>query len=269
MRRAVAGVMDVQAGPTLDGGPVLRLAAAGEGVFLDAARWNIARRPGGRAWFNCVSERVGEDDRVGQLYTRLVRERRCLLLFEGFYEWQGPAEGRGKGPKQPWAVAVAEGERARYEVSPGSGLFAFAGVRAFVDDGRGGQAEGVALFTTEANALLRWVHRPRPRMPVVLDRQGQAAWLDPENQDVDGLRRLLVPVPDGVLAAMPVGRGVNVPGKDGPDLLEPAGETVREPPADADGPETLGGREADEAGQVDRAVGGLFDGLGGGKYRSH
>jgi putative SOS response-associated peptidase YedK len=47
------------------------------------------------------------------------------------------------------------------------------------------------------------------------------AWLDPANDDVDDLARLLVPAPDDLLEAVPVSRAVGNVRNDGPELLEP------------------------------------------------
>jgi len=52
----------------------------------------------------------------------------------------------------------------RFSVGAGE-IFVFAGVRS---------REGCAMFTTEANAVVR----PKDRMPVIFDGDEEAAWLD-------------------------------------------------------------------------------------------
>ena len=74
------------------------------------------------------------------------------------------------------------------------------------------------MITTEANALLRPIHG---RMPAILAAEAWDRWLDPANQDVDGLRGLLVPWAGDDLVAYPVGRRVNDARNNGPDLLRP------------------------------------------------
>ena len=59
-------------------------------------------------------------------------------------------------------------------------------------------------------------------MPVILPPANHALWLDPELKDPEFLQALLTSVPDNALAAWEVGRAVNSPKNDGPELLEPA-----------------------------------------------
>jgi putative SOS response-associated peptidase YedK len=135
------------------------------------------------------------------------RRRRCLVLADGFYEWQKTTAG-----KQPWLIAQASGEP-----------FAMAGLwevwRGTKDGGAEGEAEPLetcTIITTGANAMMRRLH---DRMPVILDADGAAAWLDPATGR-DALQAMLVPAPDGVLQAVPVSRRVNSPANDDPALIE-------------------------------------------------
>ena len=81
------------------------------------------------------------------------------------------------------------------------------------------------IITTDPNELLAPIH---DRMPVVLPESEWDTWLDVENHDVAGLRKLLVPFPAGELEAWPVSTRVNKADNNGPELLD------REPvPADA------------------------------------
>jgi len=89
------------------------------------------------------------------------RQRRCLVLTDGFYEWQG--EGRRK---QPYRIAFADGRP-----------FAFAGLWERWNDPAGHALETFALVTTVASATLSAVHE---RMPVMLTAPAEhARWLDP------------------------------------------------------------------------------------------
>ena len=56
-------------------------------------------------------------------------------------------------------------------------------------------------------------------MPVILDPDGWAAWL--ESGDLDTLRALLVPAPDDLLEAIPVSSRVNSAVHDDPACVEP------------------------------------------------
>jgi putative SOS response-associated peptidase YedK len=75
------------------------------------------------------------------------------------------------------------------------------------------------IVTGPPNDLVRRVH---DRMPVVLPPSTWDAWLDPGNDDVDALRRLLVPAPADLFTAVAVSDAVSNVRNDGPHLLEPA-----------------------------------------------
>jgi putative SOS response-associated peptidase YedK len=58
-------------------------------------------------------------------------------------------------------------------------------------------------------------------MPVMLPESEWATWLDPENEDVGTLARLLVPAPDEELELWPVSTAVNSADNTGPELVKP------------------------------------------------
>jgi putative SOS response-associated peptidase YedK len=129
---------------------------------------------------------------------RLAFERfRCLIIADGFYEWD-PA-------KQAFHIT-------RSDRKP----FAFAGLWSIW---RGGDDDEVvrscAIITTAANAAVAALH---DRMPVILSRDAEAAWLDasiPSRRLVD----LLAPLPVEQTAIRPVGPAVNDARYDGPECL--------------------------------------------------
>ncbi len=83
-------------------------------------------------------------------FKRAFAERHCLVLADGFFEWQATPSG-----KQPWRATLKGGEP-----------FAFAGIW---------EDNGFAILTTQANALMGTLH---DRMPVILRPDQEAAWLD-------------------------------------------------------------------------------------------
>ena len=58
------------------------------------------------------------------------------------------------------------------------------------------------------------------RMPVILTKEHQGAWLNKESP-VESLRRLLVPYPAEAIQATPVSTAVNSAKYDGPELVKP------------------------------------------------
>jgi putative SOS response-associated peptidase YedK len=139
------------------------------------------------------------------------RSRRCLIVADGFYEWQ-----RRPGlPKQPYWVTKAGGEP-----------FAFAGLWATWHDPEDLVLRTCAIVTTQANGAIAGIH---DRMPVILpDRAAEAAWIDHAAAQPE-LFELLLPLGDDVTALRAVGPAVNDARYDGPDCLEPAIEGTVDP----------------------------------------
>jgi len=105
------------------------------------------------------------------------RDRRCLVLADGFYEWQ--VLGRSR---QPWRFTRSGGE-----------VFLMAGLwEWWLAPGRATPLETFTVITTAPNAVVAPIH---DRMPACLDPESAALWLDPRTP-VDMLQSLLRPGPD-------------------------------------------------------------------------
>jgi putative SOS response-associated peptidase YedK len=131
-----------------------------------------------------------------------LRERRCLIVTDGFYEWE--TQGRRK---QPWFIRMQDG-------SP----FAFAGLWDRWTDREGRGSESCTIITTTPNTLIQRFHH---RMPVILSPADYDLWLDVGIHDVDRLLRLLAPHPPEDMTAYPVGPLVNNPANDSPACQSP------------------------------------------------
>jgi putative SOS response-associated peptidase YedK len=112
--------------------------------------------------------------------------------------------------KQPYFIQRADGEP-----------LAFAGLW---EVWRGADRQGEALrsctiVTTTPNETLAPIH---DRMPVILPPTRWEEWLDPTNEDVNTLGKLLVPAPASLLTAHPVSTLVNNVRHDGPELMAEA-----------------------------------------------
>ena len=130
-----------------------------------------------------------------------MRKRRCLVPAYGFYEWlrQGKA-------KQPFCFRLLDDRP-----------FAFAGLWERWE-GPVGSVETCCILTTEANELVRPAH---DRMAVMLDRTNFDQWLDPAEQDAEGLAWMLRPYRADAMRAYPVSPLVNSPKNDNARCLEP------------------------------------------------
>jgi putative SOS response-associated peptidase YedK len=59
------------------------------------------------------------------------------------------------------------------------------------------------------------------RMPVILKPENYDHWLDPKNEDADGLVKFLAAYPEKEMLAHPVSTLVNNPKFDDPECIEP------------------------------------------------
>jgi putative SOS response-associated peptidase YedK len=170
---------------------------------LVGMRWGLvpswAKDPSiGNRMINARSETVSEKPSFRAAWKR----RRCLIVADGFYEWQKVGSG-----KQPYFIH-------RRDDRP----FAFAGLwehwlQAEVS------LETCTILTTAASKLLQTIH---DRSPVILPPEEYDGWLDPESPDLERLAELLVPScnePDFVVE--PVSTRVNNSRYDRPDCIEP------------------------------------------------
>jgi putative SOS response-associated peptidase YedK len=152
----------------------------------------------GARMINARSETVAEKP----AFRAAFRRRRCLVVADGFYEWQ-----RQNGSKQPFYIHFHDGRP-----------FAFAGLWEFWKGPDDVTIESCTLLTTQPNDLLRSVHN---RMPVILHAKDYDLWLDPKVQQVEKLQPLLLPYPSDEMHAYPVSRFVNSPKNEDARCIEP------------------------------------------------
>jgi len=126
---------------------------------------------------------------------------RCLIVADGFYEWRRDEHGA----KLPFHITRADGEP-----------FAFAGLWSAWHRGEPDELRSCTIVTTAANASIAPLH---DRMPVILDRPNEDAWLD-HGTPVAVLLDLLHGLPASETALRPVGPAVNDARYDGPACLD-------------------------------------------------
>lgn len=152
-----------------------------DGRALVAMRWGFVPR-----WYKSQNDRPllinARAETIAQkpAFRDSIRERRCLIPADGFYEWQGE-----KGAKVPHVIRPRAG-----------GPIAFAGLWR---DWRGpdGPIATCAIVTCAANATLAPIH---DRMPVVIDPADFGLWL---GERCPGAARLMQPTSDLLLEAEP------------------------------------------------------------------
>ena len=171
--------------------------------YLAQMRWGLipswAKDPAiGNRMINARAETLA----VKPAFRVALRNRRCLVVADGFYEWQQ----RGRG-KQPYRIVLKSGEP-----------FGFGGLWDTWTSPEGEAIRTCTIVTTEANELLRPIH---DRMPVILTPEAEGVWLDPRIQEPARLLPLLKPYPAIEMTTYPVSTRVNNPANDGPECILP------------------------------------------------
>ncbi len=173
------------------------------GRHLEMLRWGLipvwAKEESiGSRMINARAETLAEKSS----FKRLLHNRRCLIVADGFYEW---AKEPGTKSKTPMYITLK-----------GHELFAFAGLWDSWRSDSGEQLRTCTIITTGPNALMASIHN---RMPALLLPDALTTWLDPGLQDEQVLRDLLNPYPTELMVARPVSRLVNDPRHDSAELI--------------------------------------------------
>ena len=137
------------------------------------------------------------------MFRRALRERRCAVVTDGFYEW------------------VSAGGRARLPIwfhRPAGGLLLLAGL---YDESPRGVPPRFVVLTTAANQMVTPVH---DRMPAIIPPDRLGPWLEA------GDPGLLTPAAEDTLVATPVSTRVNSVANDDPSCLEPPTEPAPDTP---------------------------------------
>ena len=134
-------------------------------------------------------------------FKHAFKSRRCLVLADGFYEWQKTPQG-----KQPMRFVRKDREP-----------FSMAGIwETWEDTTSGDEWASFAILTTEANKVTSQVHH---RMPVILSSEQEKVWLDTQSP-LESCLNLCRPYPDEYLSVYPVSRKLNSAQFDDPTLIE-------------------------------------------------
>lgn len=213
---------DYNVAPTKDVYAVLERAPRGAGPDVAPERqlrilqWGLipswAKEPSiGNRMINARMETVAEKS----AYRRAFAARRCLLPADGYFEWYPSADltPAGKPRKQPFFIRPRDG-----------GVLAMAGVYEIWRDPTKAEDDPdrfrwtVSIITTEAEDSLGQIH---DRMPMMVEPERWAQWLDPRLSRREDLLALLAPAAPGRLEAFAVSTLVNNVRNNGPRLLDP------------------------------------------------
>lgn len=108
------------------------------------------------------------------MFSNAARQRRCLMLSTGFFEWRHIQKYHAKtgeplksSDKYPYYINVKDQE-----------YFFMAGIwQPWTDKETGEYSETVAVITTVANPLMMQVHNSKKRMPTILTEELAWRWM--------------------------------------------------------------------------------------------
>lgn len=146
------------------------------------------------------ARREGIEDKSS--FRKPIREKRCLVIGDSFYEWQ-----RRDGQKQPYRI-LPDNEQ----------LLVMAGIWESWTPKEGGETvHTYSIITGEPNKEMAPIH---DRMPMLLlDEERQSQWLDP-NAGLPEILELLQTPPDGTLKHYPISPKVGSVRNNGEELHE-------------------------------------------------
>ncbi len=186
-----------------------------DALELQAFHWGLIpvwakERKIGQRMINARAETLAEK----AAFKGVFKKHRCIIPMDGFYEWAAGVEGgpltkAGKLAKRPYFIHRSDGEPLAV-----AGLWS-----AWRDRTEGpdtGWLHSATVVTTSANSTMEAVHN---RMPVILPKAMWNIWLDPANQNIEMLSKLLVPAADHLLTMHEVSTQVNNVRNKGPELI--------------------------------------------------
>ncbi len=155
--------------------------------------------------FNTINARV-EGIESKATYRKPFRTQRCLIPATGFYE---PDKLHYTKPPFPW----------HYFQLKGGILFAFAALYDIWKDSKTEEEiRSYTIITTQPNSVVGTVH---DRMPVILAKDDEAAWLNPDLTEPEHLLPLLKPYPAAHIESWRVGDGAKNSRNDNEELIKP------------------------------------------------
>jgi len=136
-----------------------------------------------------------------------ARSKRCLVLVRGFYEWQH----RGKD-KIPYFIYLKDQQP-----------LAMAGIYDdWTDRETGEWLQSCTVITTDANPIMEKIHNSKKRMPAILSRDSENAWIDPD-LPAEQAMKCLQPLDESKMNAHTISKLISKRGveKNVPELVAP------------------------------------------------
>jgi putative SOS response-associated peptidase YedK len=128
-----------------------------------------------------------------RLFSQAIKNRRCLVLCSGFFEWRHKNPGKKNTEKYPFYVSLKD-----------DGMFVFGGIwEQFTDKTSGEIISTYSIITTPANDLMEIVHNNKKRMPLIIEPENALKWLSADISEKD-IKSFLKPFDPDKLKARPI-----------------------------------------------------------------
>jgi putative SOS response-associated peptidase YedK len=159
--------------------PTQSIPVVAMGRELTLMQWGFVpswakERPRGAPLINARAEGI----ETKPTFRKPLRFQRCLIPCSGFYEWHAPASG---GKKIKYLFTREDGD-----------FLALAGLYDTWKTPEGRDLRSCVIITTTPNEVVAPVHN---RMPVILTREDEDAWLNPDETESEALLSILRSLP--------------------------------------------------------------------------
>ena len=149
--------------------------------------------------FNARSESID----TSKLFAPCFKAHRCLVPADGFYEWKKISAKE----KHPMCIRMKD-EHPMF----------FGGVYSIWRDAEEKENPSFSIITTTPNKLMSEIHT---RMPVIMPEKHFEQWLDPNFDNMEALKKLLIPYPDKEMTAYRVSTYVSNARNQGEECMLP------------------------------------------------
>ena len=133
-------------------------------------------------------------------FKNAVKNKRCLIPSDGFYEWKKTAKG-----KQPYRIIMKD-----------EALFSYAGLWSKWTSPEGHEIKSFTIITQTPNQKISEIH---DRMPAMLLPEQESLWLDESIPPEDAVG-IISPIPDDLIEVYPVSDRVNKVSNNDKTLIE-------------------------------------------------
>lgn len=125
-------------------------------------------------------------------FRHAIVSHRCIIPSTGYFEWRH--EGN---IKIPYYIYLKNSE-----------IFSMAGIfEIWHNPGTGEETSTFSILTTTANTMLEYIHNTKKRMPVILPREIEQDWINP-NIKKEEIESMLKPYPEDQMEAYEIEKDI-------------------------------------------------------------